>query len=279
VSLPEASRLEAAFAVVREPWGVRHGATDAAGLFALLLLRWVGVVLLCPFLGGRLVPGPVKIGLAAVMAWFSAPWLSAKLPVPLALSPLGWWSGALHELAIGLLIGLGSSLVFFAATMAGDLVDSARGALTATLLVPQLQSQASPLGDLFFQLFVVLYLLAGGHIFFLSAVLDSYRVFPPTGAMPAAALVNESFLAMMLACFGLMVKVAAPAVVVLLFADVVLGLANRVAPQMEVFFLGLGLKPAVGLLVVALSLYALPGPTREAFSAFHVWLVSWLHRG
>jgi flagellar biosynthetic protein FliR len=66
---------------------------------------------------------------------------------------------------------------------------------------------------------------------------------------------------------------------VLLFADVVLGLANRVAPQMEVFFLGLGLKPAVGVLVVALSLYALPGPTREAFAAFHAWLLSWLHRG
>lgn len=262
---------------MREGWGVRHGAADAAGLFSLLLLRWVAVVLLCPFLGGRLVPGPVKIGLAMVMAWFSAPWLSGQLPVPLGLRPLGWWTAALHELAIGLLIGLGSSLVFFAATMAGDFVDSARGALTANLLVPQLQVQASPLGDLYFQLFVVLYLLAGGHLFFLSAVLDSYRVFPPTGAMPGAALVHGSFLAMTATCLGVMLKVAAPAVVVLLFADVVLGLANRVAPQMEVFFLGLGLKPAAGILVVALSLYAVPGPTREAFAAFHAWLSSWLH--
>ncbi len=88
---------------------------------------------------------------------------------------------------------------------------------------------------------------------------------------------NESFLAMTVTCFGVMLKVAAPAVVVLLFADVVLGLANRVAPQMEVFFLGLGLKPAVGVLVVALSLYALPGPTREAFAGFHAWLLGWLH--
>lgn len=262
---------------MREGWGVRHGAADAAGLFALLLLRWVAVVLLCPFLGGRLVPGPVKIGLAMVMAWFSAPWLSGQLPVPLGLRPLGWWTAALHELAIGLLIGLGSSLVFFAATMAGDFVDSVRGALTANLLVPQLQVQASPLGDFYLQLFVVLYLLAGGHLFFLSAVLDSYRVFPPTGAMPGAALVHGSFLAMTATCFGVMLKVAAPAVVVLLFADVVLGLANRVAPQMEVFFLGLGLKPAAGVLVVALSLYAVPGPTREAFAAFHAWLSSWLH--
>ena len=239
----------------------------------------MALLLVCPFLGGRLAPGPVKIGLAVVMAWFSAPWLSGQLPVPLELSPIGWWLAALHEIAIGLLIGFGSSLVFFAATMAGELVDGARGALTANLLVPQLQMQASALGDFYFQLFVVLYLLAGGHLFFLSAVLDSYRVFPPTGALPAAALVHASFLAMLTTCFGLMLKVAAPAVVVLLFADIVLGLANRVAPQMEVFFLGLGLKPAVGVLVVALSLYALPGPIREAFAGFHVWLLSWLQHG
>jgi flagellar biosynthesis protein FliR len=71
----------------------------------------------------------------------------------------------------------------------------------------------------------------------------------------------------------------APALVVLLLADVVLGVANRVASQMDVFFLGLALKPAVGLLVVALSFYALSGVSREAFVGFHSWLLSWLRHG
>jgi len=277
--LPEPDRLEAAFAALREPWGVRHGALDAAALLMLALLRWVAVVQLCPFLGGRLVPGTVKMGLAVVMAWFTAPWLSQQLPVPLALAPMSLWLAGLHEIGIGLLIGFGSSLVFLAAAMAGEFLDATRGALAANVLVPQLQIQTSVLGDFYFQLFIVIYLLAGGHLFFLSAVMDSYRLFPPTGGMPELGLVHASFLKMALTMFGIMVKVVAPAIVVLIMVDVVLGVANRMAPQMEVYFMGLGAKPALGLLLVALSLYALATTSREAFQAFHAWLLSWLRHG
>jgi hypothetical protein len=48
---------------------------------------------------------------------------------------------------------------------------------------------------------------------------------------------------------------------------------------MDVFVLGLALKPTLGVLVVALSLYALSGLSREAFVAFHAWLNSWLRHG
>jgi type III secretory pathway component EscT len=277
--LPAPDQLEAFFAPLREAWGVRHGAMDAATLLLLAVLRWVAIVQVCPFLGGRLVPGTVKIGLALVFGWFTVPALSRALPVPLAMSPLRFSLSALHEVAMGLLLGFGASLVFFAAGMGGQFLDSARGTLTATVLVPQLQVQTSPLGDLYLQLFVVLYLLGGGHLFFLSAVMDSYRLFPPGGAMPAAALLHASFLKLAVAMFVLMVKVVAPAVVVVLLADVVLGVANRVASQMDVFFLGLAVKPALGLLVAALSLYALAGLSREAFVGFHGWLSSWLQNG
>jgi type III secretory pathway component EscT len=277
--LPAPDQLEAFFAPLREPWGVRHGAMDSITILLLAMLRWVAIVQVCPFLGGRLVPGPVKIGLALVFAWFTTPALSQQLSVPLGLGPLRLWLFALHEVALGLLLGFGASLIFFAAGMGGQLLDSARGTLTATLLVPQLQIQSSLLGDLYFQLFIVLYLVAGGHLFFLSAVVDSYRLFPPGGALPAVALLHASFLKMTLAMFVLMLKVVAPALVVLLLADFVLGVANRVASQMDVFFLGLALKPAVGLLVVALSLYALSGVSREAFVGFHAWLLSWLRHG
>jgi type III secretory pathway component EscT len=187
-----------------------------------------------------------------------------------------FWTAALHEVGIGLLIGFGSSLVFFAVSMGGEFLDTVRGTLTANLLVPQLQVQTSILGDFYFQLFVVLYLLGGGHLFFLSAVMDSLQVFPPTGAMPAAALVNTSFLTMAVSLFGIMVKVVAPAILVLVMVDVVLGVANRMAPQLDVFFVGLGLKPALGLLVVALSLHALLGAAPEVFRDFHAWLDSWM---
>jgi flagellar biosynthetic protein FliR len=277
--LPEPGRLEGFFAPFRELWGVRHGAMDSGALFFLVALRWFAIVLLCPFLGGRLVPGTVKVGLALLLAWFCTPSVSQQTAAPLGLSAVGWWLAAVHEIGIGLLIGFGASLVFLAATMAGEFLDSTRGTLTANMLLPQLQIQTTLLGDFYFQLFIVLYLLAGGHLFFLSAVLDSFRLFPPTGAMPAAALVHESFLAMAVTMFGIMVKVVAPAILVVLMVDIILGVANRMAPQMDVFFVGLGTKPTLALLVVAVSLYSLAAAAPEVFRAFHLWIASWLRHG
>jgi flagellar biosynthesis protein FliR len=277
--LPEPSQVDAAFSTVAAAWGVRHSGMDAAAIFFLALLRWVTIAQLCPFLGGKLVPATVKIGLSMVLAWFVTPSLSAALPVPLRLGQLRFFFAALHEIGIGLLLGFGASLVFLAATMGGEFLDTTRGTLTANVLVPQLQIQTTLLGDFYFQLFVVLYLLAGGHIFFLSAVIDSFQLFPPTGAFPAAALVNASFVKMAVSMFGIMVKVVAPAILVLVMTDVVLGVANRMAPQLDVFFIGLGLKPLVGLVVVALSLHALLGAAPEIFKAFHVWMLSWLGHG
>jgi flagellar biosynthetic protein FliR len=258
---------------------VRHGAMDSASLLFLVLLRWFAIVQLCPFFGGRLVPGPVKMGLAFLMAWFCLPSVSQQIASPLGMSVLGWWAAALHELTLGLLIGFGSSLVFLAATMAGQFLDTARGSLTASMLVPQLQIQSTLLGDLYFQLFIVIYLLAGGHIFFVGAVLDSFQLFPPTGGLPAAALVHSSFLSMTVSMFGIMVKVVAPALLVVLLTDIILGVANRMAPQLDVFFMGLGLKPALALAVVALSLSTLAATAPEVFRAFHAWLGTWLGRG
>jgi flagellar biosynthesis protein FliR len=274
--IPEPGQLERAFAPFASLWGVRHGGMDTAMLFFLVLLRWVAIVQLCPFLGGRLVPGPVKMGLAILMAWFSTPWLSHQLAVPLTLTAAQYWMSMFHELAIGLLIGFGSSLVFLAAQMGGEFLDSARGTTAANVLVPQLQVQSSLLGDFYFQLFIVLYLLGGGHRWFFQAALDSYRVFPPTGSMPGSDVINESFVRMGVMIFGIMIKTVAPAILVVILVDVVLGVANRMAPQMDVFFLGLALKPALGALIVAVSLYGLLSAAPEIFRSFHAWMGSWL---
>lgn len=274
--LPEPSALERVFRPFGDLWGVRHGAMDTASLFFLSMIRWAAIVQFCPFLGGRLVPGPVKIGLAMVLAWFTTPWLSQQASVPLNLTPTAWGVAALHELWVGLLLGFGSSLVFFAANMGGQFLDNVRGTTMANILVPQLQIQTSLLGDFYLQLFVVLYLLVGGHRWFLSAVLDSYRLFPPTGVFPRVPVVHEAFLQMTGTMFGIMLKTIAPALVVLILMDVILGVANRMAPQMDVFFMSMTLKPAVGLLIVALSIYGLLGFTPDVWRAFHAWMGGWL---
>jgi flagellar biosynthesis protein FliR len=50
------------------------------------------------------------------------------------------------------------------------------------------------------------------------------------------------------------IQLAAPAMIALLLADLFFGIINRVAPQINVFFLSLPVKMAVGLVVVLIAL-------------------------
>jgi flagellar biosynthetic protein FliR len=56
--------------------------------------------------------------------------------------------------------------------------------------------------------------------------------------------------------FELGVRAAAPAMVALLLATLILGLAGRTLPQLNVMALGLGLNTVVTLLVLGISLGA-----------------------
>jgi flagellar biosynthetic protein FliR len=71
---------------------------------------------------------------------------------------------------------------------------------------------------------------------------------------------------------GVGVQLAAPAMVALLLTDLLFGLVNRVAPQINVFFLSLPVKMAVGLAVVLVSLPLFKDRYihyfKEAFKAF-----------
>ena len=103
----------------------------------------------------------------------------------------------------------------------------------------------------------MLFLVLGGHMVVIEAFADSLATLPPTELLPAR-LQGETAVTQILVLFAQMlivaVKLSAPVLAVILLVDVVLGLLNRVAPQVQVYFLGLTAKSFVGLLILFLSL-------------------------
>ena len=254
--------------------GVRHPPLDCLQLFTIGLARWVPIFALTPFLGGRLVPAPVKMALSVLLAAWVLPQLSSQAPVPLEMSTLAWWTMLLQEVFVGFVLATGAGLLFWTAEMGGKFLDNVRGTTTANLLIPQVSVQSSLLGDFYFQLFIVLYLFAGGHLWFLGAVFESYELYPPL--IPGMNLepVAQGFIVGTAHTLVLAVKLIAPALVVLMLMDVMLGVANRMAPQLDVFFISLSLKSSVGALIVALSIYFVFFQRGEWFADHHLWLES-----
>jgi flagellar biosynthetic protein FliR len=243
---------------------------DATRLFTIGLLgaaRILPIFLIAPFFGGRLVPAPVKVGVSIAFVAVLWPALHLATPDLSTLGPATVTALFLKEVALGVLLGFLVSIPFWAAEGAGRLADTARGANLAEVLVPQTGGQSSPLGDLALQVAVVLFFATGGHLIFLRSLAESYQAVPLFGFPRALTLSGAGGLAveataqLILATLGL----AAPVLAALFLADLALGLVNRVAPQIQVYFLGLPAKAQLGLLVFLLSLAALLAALRGQF--------------
>jgi flagellar biosynthetic protein FliR len=224
---------------------------------ALVLARVGPLVTLLPFLGGGAlspaVRGAVTLAVAVAVFPAAAPEPSA-LPADAGLLLLG-----LKELLVGTSLGLVGAVAFHVLSMAGELVDQARGGL-GQVRDPSSGESASPLATFHLQVGVVLFLLMGGHRAFLAALAGSYEAIPlaelplsPQGTLEASLLLAR----LVGGAIAAALMLAAPAISAILLTDLAMGLLGRAAPQVGTAFMALPLRAAVGLAMVLLTLSVL----------------------
>jgi len=240
--------------------GLPMDPNDLIKLVALTMGRSVPTLFLNPFLGGQTVPSTVKMGTAAIFSVLLLPQLLAAPGYALHAVPFGWLMA--KELVIGVTLGFLSSVVFWAFATAGRLVDTQRGANMAETMVYQMKERTSFLGQLYFQVSIVLFLLLNGHHLFIRGYVHSFEVLP-VWSFPAFATGPEPILNDLIGVtanlFVIGLQLAAPAVIAIFLTDVAFGILNRAAPQVNVFSLSQPVKMAFGLLLSVWTLSLLMG--------------------
>lgn len=232
---------------------------SALTLFFLTLMRLGPIIALAPFLGSRL-PGGVKMGLALSLTLVMLPHVigTAKLPLPtFDLFFLGYCA---KELFIGFILAFLVNIPFYIAQSSGVLIDFQRGTSSLQVQDPLLQTQASQIGLLYNYIFIVMFYEIGGVFVFLQAVMTSYTAIPADAFIPAAFFHMShglwKFLMVLLTKFtAISIQLAAPSLVAILMTDMFLGIANRLAQQVQITFLGLSLKSLAGLALLWLGWY------------------------
>jgi flagellar biosynthetic protein FliR len=223
-------------------------------LFGILLSgRILPVVFLVPAFGGLRLPVPAKLGLTACLVIAVHPQAGLSGAVPGGLLFYGLW---LKELAVGTVLALAGSCLFEGMKMGGELIDNLRGSAGAHAYVPQSSRHTSPLGDLHLLLCILVFFAAGGPALFLKALHTSLADLPVCAFPQIARCAQAADLALVVTAQAVRVgvSIAFPAAVALLVTDLLLGLMNRTAPQIQVFFLGMPLRAVVGILAVILML-------------------------
>jgi len=219
-------------------------------LFALVMVRFSGLMVAAPVLGSRNFPVVAKIGLTGLAAILITPSVAAldqTLPgetVPFALLAIG-------ELLIGLVMGFVMTLMFAAIQVGGEIMDMQTGFAMMNVFNPALETQFPIFGFFFFIIAVLFLLITYGHHTMIRAMVSTYESIPVGGFVARPALwfeVTRWGRAMFVD--GLMI--AAPVAGAMLLAYVSMGLLGRVVPQIHLFVVGFPITIATGLLVVAL---------------------------
>ena len=228
-------------------------------LVGLSFARLVSFFSIVPFFGGAAVPARVKVATAMALVIILYPSISAGVSEnqTLGFGPLGFIALLTKEVLVGFTLGFIASLVFEAVQVAGRIIDFQRGSTMAELYAPQLQSRVSEIGQFKLQLAIVLFIAVGAHRLFIKSLLQSYEFIPAltfphfaAGWSPAAELIVK----LTAAVFTIGLQLAAPALIALLLTDLFFGIINRVAPQVNVFFLSMPVKMLVGVIVVLIAL-------------------------
>lgn len=225
-------------------------------VWGLIFARTVPMVVMAPIFGGKTVMGRIKIGVAMILSIILYPIVAPSVEGQLPTQGLFFWGLMFKEVAVGALIGFVVSLVFTGIEAAGHMIDVQRGSAQASVLVPQLDIQGPVFAQLHVQLTIVLFFILNLHHVFIRGYYESFT-FLPISTMPA---MHHDFLPMMdqmvIASgkvFLIGVQIAAPILVSIFMVDVVFGVANRIAPQVNVYFLAMPVKAYVGILIFLIA--------------------------
>ncbi len=221
-----------------------------AQLFFLALTRILAMVIYVPVLGGQTIPAQVRIGLGLLLSAVLVPWQ----PLPAGAPVIGTFAFGMaigKELLIGTLAGFAAALTFGAVQLAGETMGLSSGFGSSRIFNPSLGESGSAFDQIFIMVAMLLFLALDGHHLFLLAVQKTFTLLPINAPLPD--LTADRLLLMTAQLIGAGVQMAFPVVGALLLTDLTLGLLARVAPQVQVFFLGLPIKVAVALLALTIT--------------------------
>lgn len=218
----------------------------------LLMFRTGGFLMAIPVFSHASIPALLRIWLIVLLSAIifpSATLAAAHLPA----TSLELAIVILSELAVGFLMGFTVVIIFSAVQFAGQLIGLQMGLAVANVFDPMTTGQISVIGEFYYLLSLLIFLLVNGHHYAIDALVRSVEQIPLGGAVFNPEL-SGFIIDLTATLFVLGIKLCTPVVITLLIVNAVLGILSRTVPQMNVFIVGFPLSIAVGLAMIGVSL-------------------------
>jgi flagellar biosynthetic protein FliR len=223
--------------------------------FLLVFARLSFVFLLMPGVSAGYVPVRIRLMLAMLVTLLSVPLVQDFLPAePETAAELTRL--IFLEVLVGGFIGAIIQMIMAALDIAGLVISRSVGLMNAFVDDPVSSSQSAIVIGFLNIIAVVLISSTGLHRYMIMAIVDSYSLIIPGGALTTGDMLNMIVSALN-SSFHIGIRICSPFLVYALVFQVTMGIMARLSPQMNIFFVALPIQLMMGFALLTIAMPAI----------------------
>jgi flagellar biosynthetic protein FliR len=229
-------------------------------------------VFVAPFFGMSNTPNQVKIGLSVFITILM--FYTVSIESVSYTSDVGYAILVLKEIITGLLIGFVANICNYIVLFAGTLIDMDIGLSMATIFDPTTNTETTLTGSLYQYVILALLIISNMHQYILRALVDSFSLIPLGGAVFDMDALISSMIQYMGDLFVIGFRIMLPIFACIMILNAILGIMAKVAPQMNMFAVGIQLKVLVGFGVLFITIFLIPDIANFIFREMKTLIVA-----
>lgn len=229
--------------------------------FVMVLTRVSAFFAVSPIFSWQGLPARVKIAIALFISAFTAiqlPPVASDYQLGAVLTIIT----LLNEVVYGMALGLIAMILFSTVRMFARMAETQMGMNMSQIFDPISGEQSQPLSMMVELCFILMFLAAHGHHGLLMIISNSYENFP-LGTIPTVEVMLEGIVISGTVMLIAALKMSAPIMVAFMFMLIILAIFARVAPEMNIFFISMPIRVAIGIAMAAVFVPYTQGFVKE----------------
>lgn len=243
--------------------------------FLLILCRVSCLIFIAPFYGMNNTPARIKIGLSIFVTYL----LFQVMPRQEAIeysTVSGYAIIVIKEAVTGLLMGYGCNICTTILSFSGRIIDMETGLSMASLMDPTTKEDISISGILYQYAMLLMLLISGMYQYILKALAESFILIPVNGAIFRSDSLLKVMLKFLADYIFIGFRICLPIFAAMIVLNAILGILAKVAPQMNMFAVGIQMKVFVGLFVLFFTTGMLPRMSELIFTEMKTMMVAFV---
>ena len=241
--------------------------------FLMILVRVATFVYIAPFFGMNNTPNRVKIGFSVFLAIVLFQTIQPEGVLEYS-GVIGFAIIVLKEGITGLLIGYAANICNSIIVFSGKVIDMEIGLAMANMYDPITKAQSGLTGTMYNYFIMMLLIITNMHHYILRALVDTYQIIPINGAVFDWEHLLGTMVMYMTDMMAIGFRIALPIFACSMILSCILGIMAKVAPQLNMFAVGMQIKVLLGLGIMFLTVVMIPNISDFIFTEMKRMIVS-----